>query len=118
MKNYIHDIHDKELDSVDVIKYFGVHVDYNLCWKDHSKSLTSMLSRGIGMLKAKYYLPKASLETLYSGIVDSHFRYCCSVWRSLLETGMKLKGVWGCVTLSPTENLPFRRAGTSLHRET
>ena len=90
MKNYIHDIHDKELDSVDVIKYLGVHVDYNLSWKDHSKPLTSMASRGIGMLKAKYYLPEASLKSLYSGVVDSYFRYCCSVWGNPVETGMKL----------------------------
>ena len=34
------------------------------------------------MLKqAKYYLPEACLETLYSSIVvEPYFRYCCSVW--------------------------------------
>ena len=27
-----------------------------------------------------YFLPLASLKTLYTGIVEPHFRYCCSVW--------------------------------------
>ena len=53
-------IRDKELESVDVIKYLGVYVDYSLSWKDHSKSVTTKVSRGMGMLKqAKYYLPEA-----------------------------------------------------------
>jgi len=53
---------DRGLKSVDVIKYHGVHVDYSLSWKDHLKSVTSKVSRGIGILKqAKYYLPEACL---------------------------------------------------------
>ena len=28
-------MHDRELESVDIIKYLGVHVDYSLRWKDH-----------------------------------------------------------------------------------
>ena len=35
----------------------------------------------IGFLRhAKYFLPMASLKTLYTGIVGPHFRYRCSVW--------------------------------------
>ena len=75
---------DRDLESVDVIKYLGVHVDYSLSWKDHLKSATSKVSRGMGMLKqAKCYLPKAVLKTLYSSIVEPYFRYCCSVWGNL-----------------------------------
>ena len=57
-------IHDRELESVDIIKYLGVHVDYNLSWEDHLKSVTSKVSRGMGMLKqAKCYLPEACLKS-------------------------------------------------------
>ena len=39
------------------------------------------VSRAIGFLRhAKSFLPLASLKTLYTGIVEPHFRYCCSVW--------------------------------------
>ena len=74
-------IRDRELDLVDEIKYLGVNVDDSLSWKEHIKSVTSKVSRGMVMLKhAKYYLPKASLKTLYSSIVEPYFPYCCSLW--------------------------------------
>ena len=73
-------IRNRELESVDVIKYPGIHVDYSLSWKDLLKSVTSKVSRGMGMLKqTKYYLPEACLKALYSSIVEPYFRYCCSV---------------------------------------
>ena len=54
------------LESVNEIKYLGVHIDYSLSWKDHVKSVTSKMLRGLGMLKqAKYSLPEAFLKTLY-----------------------------------------------------
>ena len=71
-------IRNRELESVDVVKYLGVHADYNLRWKDHLKSFISEVLRGMRMLKqAKYYLPEACLKTLYSSIVKPYFRYCC-----------------------------------------
>ena len=74
-------IRDRKSESVDVTKYLGVHFDYSLSWKDHLKSVTSKMSRGMGMLKqAKYYLPEACPKTLFSSIVEPYFRYCCSVW--------------------------------------
>jgi len=74
-------IRDRDLESADVTKYLGVDVDYSLGWKDHFKSVTSKVSREMGMLKeAKYYLPEVFLKTLYSSIVEPYFRYCCSFW--------------------------------------
>ena len=44
-------------------------------------AVATKVSRAIGFLRhAKSFLPKASLKTLYTGIVEPHFRYCCSVW--------------------------------------
>ena len=74
-------IRDRELESVDVIKYRGVHVDYSLSWKDHLKYVTSKVLREMGMLKqAKCYLPESCLKILHSSIVEPYFRHCCSVW--------------------------------------
>ena len=69
-------IRGRDLESVDVIKYLCVHVDYSLSWKDHLKSVTSKVSKGIGMLKqVKYYLPEACQKNLYSSIVEPYFRH-------------------------------------------
>ena len=32
------------------------------------------------MKHAKSFLPKETLKTMYTSIVEPHFRYCCSVW--------------------------------------
>ena len=62
-------------------KYLGVQIDCSLDWKEHINAAATKVSRAIGFLRhAKSFLPKASLKTLYNGIVEPHFRYCCSVW--------------------------------------
>ena len=74
-------IQNKELEVVQKSKYLGVQIDNTLDWKDHIKTVSSRVSRGIGFLKhAKSFLPEETLRTMYTGIVEPYFRYCCSVW--------------------------------------
>ena len=74
-------IRDNELEVVQKTKYLGVQIDCCLDWKEQIKAVSTKVSRAIGFLRhAKSFLPQASLETLYTGIVEPHFRYCCSVW--------------------------------------
>ena len=74
-------IRENELEVVQKTKYLGVQIDCNLDWKEQIKAVSTKVSRAIGFLKhAKSFLPMASLKTLYTGIVEPHFRYCCSVW--------------------------------------
>ena len=54
------------------------------------KVLCSKVSRAIGFLKhAKKFVPKETLIQMYRGIVEPHFRYCCSVWGSCGETRLR-----------------------------
>ena len=74
-------IQEEPIDNVLITKYLGIQVDRNLDWKDHIKALSSKISRAIGLLRhAKVFLPQDTLKTLYTGIVEPHFRFCCSVW--------------------------------------
>ena len=74
-------IRGSELDVVNKTKYLGINVDNSVDWKGHIKAVSTKLSRALGFLKhAKNILPIASLKTLYSSIVEPHFRYCCFVW--------------------------------------
>ena len=74
-------IQEEPIDNVLITKYLGTQVDRNLDWKDHIKALSSKISRAIGLLRhAKVFLPQDTLKTLYTGIVEPHFRFCCSVW--------------------------------------
>ena len=74
-------IRDNELEVVQKTKYLGLQIDNSLDWKEHVKTVSSKVSRAIGFLKhAKSFLPEETLRTMYTGIVEPHFRYCCSVW--------------------------------------
>ena len=69
-----------ELDVVRKTRYLGVQVDNSLDWKEQIKMISSKVSRAIRFLKyVKNILHIASVKTLYAGIVEPHFRYCCSV---------------------------------------
>ena len=70
----------KELDIVQKTKCLGVQIDCSLNWKEQIKAVSAKVSRAIGFLKhAKKFLPRVTLEILYTGIVEPHYRYCCSV---------------------------------------
>ena len=74
-------IKDHELEVVDTTKYLGLQIDNSLDWNNHISFLSSKISKAIGFLKhAKSILPLETLLKLYAGIVEPHFRYCCSVW--------------------------------------
>ena len=74
-------IQEERIDNVLVVKYLGIQVDRNLNWKSHIKALSSKVSTAIGFLKhVRSSLPHASLKTLYTGIIEPHLRFCCSVW--------------------------------------
>ena len=79
-------IDDSPVELFDSIKYLGVQVDQYLVWDEQIKSVQAKVSRSLGFLKyAKKFLPKPVLCKLYIGIVEPHFRYCCSLWGSCAE---------------------------------
>ena len=74
-------IRDNDLEVVKKTKYLGVQIDCSLNWKEQIKAVSSKVSRAVGFLRhAKSFLPKETLQTVYTGIVEPYFRYCCSVW--------------------------------------
>ena len=74
-------INGTELEAVSKIKYLGLLLDNSLDWKDQDQAVSLKVSRWLGILKhAKNFLPFSALTSLYTSIVEPHFRYCCSVW--------------------------------------
>ena len=56
-------------------------IDNSLNWKEHIKTVSTEVSKAIDFLRhSETFLPHETLKTLYKGIVEPHFRYCCSVW--------------------------------------
>ena len=73
-----------------------MQIDNKLDWKEHIKTVSLKVSRAIGFLKhAKSFLPEKTLRTMYTGIVEPHFRYCYRYCNS----------VWGCCGLTEINQL-------------
>ena len=69
-------IRDNELEIVKKTKYLGLQIDCSLDSKEQLKAVSAKVSRAVG----ESFLPKETLQTLYTGIVEPHLRYRCSVW--------------------------------------
>ena len=83
-------INGNEIESTGNIKYLGVQIDPSLNWKEQINVAIGKISRGIGMLKyAKRYLLLQTIQRMFFSLVDSHFRYCCSVWGCAGDTTLR-----------------------------
>ena len=102
LQNQNHDfrviIRGTELDTVMNTRYLGVNIDSSLDWKEHIKAISPKFSRAIGFLKhARNFLPQDTLKTLYTGIVEPHFRYYCFVWSCCEKTNpIQLQKLQNC----------------------
>ena len=85
----------------------------NLNWEEHISNVRTKVSRAIGFLKySRKFLPQNTLSKMYSGIVEPHFRFCCSVWGccgvTKLQTLQKLQNrVARIVTKSSFDTPPI-----------
>ena len=69
------------------IKYIGMHLDETLNGAFHAKILSKKLKRANGMLcKARHYVLKDDLRTLYFAIVSSHLIYASQIWGQITNT--------------------------------
>ena len=89
-------INGTQIKLVENTKYLGVQLDSHLAWDVQINYMRTKVSRALGFLKyAKKFLPKETLSKMYRGIVEPHFRYCCSVWgccgKTQIETLQKLQ---------------------------
>ena len=74
-------IGDSQVENVDRTKNLGMMIDGSLNWDENIKNLRTKVSRAIGFLKySRKFLPQNTLNEMYRGIAEPHFRFCCSVW--------------------------------------
>jgi len=61
-------------------QYLGVQIDSELKWREHINFAIGKISRAMDLLKcAKNYLRLEAVKTIYTSIVEPHFRSCCLV---------------------------------------
>ena len=67
--------------QVQETKFLGIMLDSKLSWNSHIEYISKKISKGIGILcKARKYLPKNTLITLYYSFVYPYLNYCLEVW--------------------------------------
>ena len=86
-------MNEQVISEVREIKFLGVKLDNKVNWKDHINYISGKVSRGIGMvLKARGYLAKKALMTLYYSFIYPYLIYCNHIWGSTYQTNlMKLQ---------------------------
>ena len=74
------------INQVNETKFLGVMVDDKLSWASHINYISKKISKGIGILcKARKYLPRNCLVTLYYSFVYPYLNYCLEVWGKATE---------------------------------
>ena len=76
-------INGQAISEVNKTKFLGVIIDNKINWEDHIKYIAGKVSRGVGMMiKARQYLRKEALLTLYYAFIYPYFTYCNLIWGS------------------------------------
>lgn len=85
----IHDvcISNKKIKFVNSIKFLGIMIDSKISWELHSIHIRKKISKGMGIIsKAKKYLRKPTLLTLYNAFILPYITYGIEVWGSLIHS--------------------------------
>ena len=80
-------IDNQEISQVLKTKFLGVAIDSKLSWKEHIAYITGKIARGIGVIsKARRYLNRDSLLSLYYSFIYPYLIYCNHVWGAAAKT--------------------------------
>ena len=83
-------INNYEIKRAESIKCLGVLLDENSTWKPHIKCIENKTAKSIGLLfKAKPFLKKKSLLSLYYSCTHSYINYVNMAWGSTYMTNLK-----------------------------
>lgn len=72
------------------VKYLGIHVDYQLSWKNHIEKLVSKVNMYLGIIcRIKNHLNISTLKTIYHALIQSSLSYGIEIWGHALPTTLK-----------------------------
>ena len=83
-------IKGRPIEEVDRTKFLGTIVDNKLSWKYHISYISGKIARGIGIIKkARKFLKKESLLSLYYSFIYPYLIYCNHVWGNACKSYLK-----------------------------
>ena len=83
-------INNQVIKRASYTKFLGVLLDENLLWKEHLKYTENKIAKSIGLIyKAKPFLDKDSLLSLYFSYIHSYINYANLAWATTHKTNLK-----------------------------
>ena len=83
-------INNQEIKRASYTKVLGVLLNENLSWKEHFKYTEKKIAKSIGLMyKAKPFLDKDSLLSLYFSYIHSYIDYANLAWAITHKTDLK-----------------------------
>ena len=77
----------KRIQREKYVKFLGVLLDENLCWKYHINELSKKLSRAIKIFyEIRHFVPHEVLKLLYCSLFHSFLSYGIAVWGSTYKS--------------------------------
>ena len=70
----------------DYIRYLGILIDSNLSWKFHIDYVCQKVSKTIGIIKLRHFVPRHVLLTLYRSLILPYISYGICAWGHTAET--------------------------------
>ena len=73
-----------------IIKYLGVHLDYQLSFKDHITKLKEKINKYVGIFyHVRHLLPPKCRRVLYFSFVFSYLYYCAEIYGNATNNSLK-----------------------------
>ena len=85
-------INNSQIERSECLKFLGVLLDENLCWKEHIKYIESKIAKNIGLLyvaKPYKHSGKQSLLSMYHSYIHSYINYGNIEWGSTTRANLK-----------------------------
>ena len=90
VKLWIYDNQINRLISVErksYVKYLGVLMDSNLCWKYHISHIASKISSNIGIIaRLRHFTPFVTLLNIYRSLISPSISYGLIAWEQAAKT--------------------------------
>ena len=67
--------------------FLGITIQENLSWIPHIQSITTKISKNIGIIaKSRHSLDRSTLSVLYNSLILPYLQYCTIIWGSSYTT--------------------------------
>ena len=69
------------IERVYITTFLGVHIDCQLDWNGHIKSIKNKIAKNVSVMnRVKHLLNSHALYSLYTTLIIPYMNYCCEFW--------------------------------------